>query len=63
MTQLQYNALGVKPAHDKVCQYQNPDHAGTPENMKSYLVPGARGGGGSNWTGGWSGTASAKLCK
>jgi probable HAF family extracellular repeat protein len=63
MTQGQYNSLGVKPTHSKACLYQNSDHAGTPENMKSHVIGGARGGGGSNWTGGWSGTAKAKLCK
>jgi probable HAF family extracellular repeat protein len=61
-TQAQYNVLGVKSTHTSACLYQNSDHAGTPENMKSYLIGGARGGGGSNWTGSWSGTARAKLC-
>jgi probable HAF family extracellular repeat protein len=63
MTQPQYNALGVKPTHNNTCLYNNPDHAGTPENMKRYVIGGARGGGGANWTGGWSGTAKANLCK
>src|SRR5579859_285884 len=49
-----YSALGVKPA-DAIT---NSDHAGTPENYKSYVIGGARGGGGSNWTGSYSGTAS-----
>jgi len=38
--------------------YQNSDHAGTPENFKSFVTGGARGGGGSNWTGSYSGTAT-----
>jgi hypothetical protein len=36
----------------------NSDHAGTPEAYKPYVVGGATGGGGSNWTGSYSGTAS-----
>jgi hypothetical protein len=51
--------LGVKPVDDNhASQYQNSDHAGTPENFKSLVTGGARGGGGSNYTGSWSGTAS-----
>src|SRR5262249_22821918 len=38
--------------------YLNSDHAGTPENFKSSVTGGARGGGGSNWTGSYSGTAT-----
>src|SRR5207253_1806151 len=47
-----YNALGVKPVDDnKASVYQNSDHAGTPENFKAYVIGGATGGGGSNYTG------------
>jgi len=55
-----YSALGVKPIDaTSGSAYQNPDHAGTPENYKSYVIGGARGGGGLNWTGSYSsGTAS-----
>jgi N-acetylneuraminic acid mutarotase len=54
-----YGTLGVKPVDDThVSQYQNSDHAGTPENFKSKVVGGARGGGGSNYTGSLSGTLS-----
>jgi hypothetical protein len=54
-----YNQLGVKPVDDnKASAYQNSDHAGTPENFKSYVLGGARGGGGSNFTGSYSGTAA-----
>jgi hypothetical protein len=54
-----YNALGVKPVDDnKASQYQNPDHAGTPENYKIQVVGGATGGGGSNYTGGNSAKTS-----
>ena len=65
-----YNVLGVKPAHTNTCLYDNSDHAGTPEGVdpgsgrpfKSFVTGGARGGGGSNWTGSWSGTAGATIC-
>lgn len=47
-----YNALGVKPIDGrKANPYHNKDDAGTPENYKSYLVRGARGQGGNNYTG------------
>ncbi len=58
-----YNALGVKPIDgDKLNAYQNSDHAGTPENFKPYVIGGARGGGGSNYTGSYSGTGHAVPC-
>lgn len=54
-----YNQLGVKPVDDnKASIYQNSDHAGTPENFESYVVGGATGGGGSNFTGSYSGTGA-----
>src|SRR5882762_494045 len=57
-----YNAIGVKPVDDnKASQYQNSDHAGTPENFKSNVTGGATGGGGSNYTGSYSGTGSVAL--
>jgi len=67
---LDYNVLGVKPTHTGACLYNNSDHAGTPEGVdpnsgllfKSFVVGGARGGGGSNWTGSWSGTVGATVC-
>jgi hypothetical protein len=53
--------LGVKPIDgDKINPYHNSDHAGTPENFKDCVTGGARGGGGSNWTGSYSGTSTAK---
>jgi hypothetical protein len=56
-----YTALGVKPVDDNSASiYQNADHAGTPENFKPYVIGGARGGGGSNYTGSYSGTGSAR---
>ena len=65
-----YNLLSVKPAHNNTCMYQNSDHAGTPEGVdpvsgrpfKDFVTGGARGGGGSNWTGSWSGTAGVTVC-
>jgi hypothetical protein len=55
-----YNALGVKPVDgDKLSAYRNSDHAGTPENFKRDLIAGADGGGGSNYTGGYSGTEAS----
>ncbi len=67
---LDYNALGIKPAHTRACLYQNSDHAGTPEGVdpgsrrpfKDFVIGGARGGGGSNWTGSWSGTVGVSVC-
>lgn len=54
-----YTQLGVKPIDDnKASVYQNSDHAGTPENFETYVVGGACGGGGSNFTGSYSGTGS-----
>lgn len=56
------NCLGVKPVDDnKASQFQNSDHAGTPENSKANVVGGATGGGGANFTGGLSGTKSVML--
>ena len=57
-----YNALGVKPVDDnQASQYKNSDHASTPENFKEYVVGGATGGGGSNFTGSLSATGSCPL--
>ncbi len=49
-----YAGLGVKASTKKACGYNNNDKAGTPENKKSFVMNGARGGGGSNYTGSWS---------
>ena len=58
-----YNALAVKSGHHTACGQKNGDHAGTPEGVnnmdqpwKQFVLGGARGGGGSNWTGSWSST-------
>jgi hypothetical protein len=54
------STLGVKPVDDNQASvFQNSDHAGTPENFKPFVIGGARGGGGSNFTGGYSGTQTA----
>jgi hypothetical protein len=63
MTEPNYNAVGVKPTHNNSCLYNNGDHAGTPENRESFVVGGAQGGGGSNWTGSWSATKSVSICQ
>ena len=53
------NALNVKPVDsNQASVYQNSDHAGTPEAYKAYVTGGARGGGGSHWTGSYSATAT-----
>ena len=65
-----YNVLGVKPTHTLSCLYNNSDHAGTPEgvdsnsgrSLKLFVTGGARGGGGSNWTGSWSSTQGVSAC-
>ncbi len=63
-----YNQLAVKPTHNNSCAYNNGDHAGTPEGdnangepWKDFVVGGGTGGGGSNWTGSWSGTVNAVI--
>jgi hypothetical protein len=52
-----YNELGVKPAHStSIDSYHTGDQAGTPEAFKQGVTGGARGGGGSNFTGSYSAT-------
>jgi len=47
-----YNAIQAKPLDGSAKNpYPKSDHAGTPEAFKSFVVGGARGGGGSNFTG------------
>jgi hypothetical protein len=54
-----YTMLNVKPVDsNSLSAYKNSDHAGTPEAFRAFVVGGARGGGGSNWTGSYSATAS-----
>ena len=55
----EYNALDVKPTHStSIDRYRNGDQAGTPENSQyqAHVTGGATGGGGSNYTGSYSGT-------
>jgi len=52
-------SVGVKAVDDNhFAPYANSDHAGTPENFQSFVVGGATGGGGSNFTGSYSATGS-----
>lgn len=56
-----YGDLCVKPVDSNTLSaYHNSDHSGTPECIKTLIKGGARGGGGSNFTGSWSGTATFK---
>ena len=56
-------AVGAKPVDGaKANPYPNSDHAGTPESFKDFVTGGARGGGGSNWTGSYSGTQAVVPC-
>jgi len=64
-----YNQLGVKAGHQTACGQNNGDHAGTPEGVnssdipwKDFLINGPRGGGGSNFTGSWSGQLNVQIC-
>lgn len=64
-----YNALQIKAGHKTACGQSNGDHAGTPEGVdntntpwKKFLIGGPRGGGGSNFTGSWSGTLAINIC-
>lgn len=63
-----YSALNILPAHGNSCIPGGGDHAGTPEGVgpngvpyRNYVVGGARGGGGSNWTGSWSSTQNVSI--
>ena len=52
-------ALNVKPVDSNTASiYLNSDHSGTPEAFKTFVVGGATGGGGSNFTGSYSPTVS-----
>jgi hypothetical protein len=56
-----YNALQILPAHGNSCSSGGGDHAGTPEAFRQFVTGGARGGGGSNFTGSWSGTQDVDI--
>ncbi|MGH3009781.1 MAG: beta strand repeat-containing protein [Gaiellaceae bacterium] len=54
--------LGIKPCDDpKASRYQSKDKAGTPESYKSYVTAGGTGGGGSNYTGKFTGATNVKF--
>jgi hypothetical protein len=56
-----YHALGVKPVDsNQASAFKNSDHAGTPESFRADVTGGARGGGGSNFTGSYSATGHAQ---
>jgi hypothetical protein len=51
--------LGVKPMDsDQDNPAANHDNAGAPENFRGFVIPGARGKGGKNYTGSYSGSAT-----
>lgn len=53
------DAVGAKPIDGSQSNpYHNSDHAGTPELYKDFVIGGATGGGGSNFTGSYSATKS-----
>jgi predicted amino acid-binding ACT domain protein len=54
-------SVNVKSCHNTPCGYPGGDQAGTPENCKPSCQGGACGGGGSNYTGSWSGTESCSF--
>ena len=52
--------LNIKPKDESTQNpYPNNDNAGTPENFKSSVVSGAKGSGGTNYTGSYSSSSSA----
>ncbi|MEP7375510.1 MAG: Ig-like domain-containing protein [Chitinophagaceae bacterium] len=52
--------LNIKPINSSTQNpYQNSDNAGTPENFKPNVVAGAKGSGGTNYTGTYSSTSTA----
>jgi hypothetical protein len=56
--------LGLKPVDDaKASSFKNPDLAGTPESFKQYVTAGARGTGGTSYTGEYSSASSTSPCK
>ena len=55
-----HSGLNIKPKNGSTQNpYPNNDNAGTPENFKSFVVSGAKGSGGSNYTGSYSSTSTA----
>jgi hypothetical protein len=62
ITAAHYNNLDVKPVHSGACFANNGEHAGTPHSVEKFVIGGARGGGGANFTGSFSGTTAVSLC-
>lgn len=58
-----YERLEVKPLDDRHYPPYNSDRAGTPERYKEYVIGGATGTGGSNYTGGLSARVTVTPCK
>ena len=55
-----HTGLNIKPKNGSTQNpYPNNNNAGTPENFKSFVVSGAKGSGGSNYTGSYSSTSTA----
>jgi hypothetical protein len=55
-----HSGLNIKPKNGNTQNtYANNDNAGTPENYKSFVVSGAKGSGGTNYTGSYSSTSTA----
>jgi glucose/arabinose dehydrogenase len=55
-----HSGLNIKPKSGSGQNpYNNNNNAGTPENYKSFVVSGAKGSGGTNYTGNFSSTSSA----
>jgi hypothetical protein len=55
-----HSGLNIKPKNGNTQNpYNNNDNAGTPENFKSSVVSGAKGSGGTNYTGSYSSTSTA----
>ena len=55
--------VGGKASDAALAPYQTSHHAGTPEGFVDYVIGGARGGGGSNFTGSLSGTVTPPVCE
>jgi hypothetical protein len=54
-----YTTVNVKPVDDNhASAIANSDHAGTPETFKTFVIGGATGGGGANYTGSYSATST-----
>lgn len=58
-----YHRLAVKALDDKHYHPYNSDPAGTPEAFKQFVVAGATGNGGSNYTGGLGPSLTMNLCR